>query len=89
MVSYTPSASKINDVTHYGWAIYENLYPTDQNDTFTCPEFIDDVNLDQSLLINNASGAEVTTTIALNVVTVSGVASDLNCTLFVFGRRTA
>ena len=88
MVSYTPSASKIKDIKHYGWAVYEDLYPVDQNDTFTCPEFIDDVNLDQSLLVNNATNAEVTTTITLNVITVSGAASDLNCTLVVFGRRT-
>ena len=89
MVSYTPSASKLEDIKYFGYAVYR--YPEldllDQNDTVTCSEFTDDVDLSQSLLVNNASGAEVTTTIALNVVTVTGAATDLNCTLFVFGRR--
>ena len=88
MVSYTPSASKLKDVKFYGWAIYEDLYPIDQNDTFVCSEFVDDINLDQALLVNNASGAAVSTSIAMNVVTTTGAASNLSCTLFVFGRRT-
>ena len=90
MVSFTPSAAKIKDVKHYGWAVYEDLYPADTNDTFTCSEFIDDVNLSQALLVNNSTGATITTTIALNVVTLSQAAvSDANCTLFVYGRREA
>ena len=90
MTSFTPSASKIKDIKLYGWAVYEDLYPTGTNDTFTCPEFTDDVNLKKAVLINDASGAEVTTTIALNVVTVSqALVSDAHCTLFVYGQREA
>lgn len=90
MVSYTPSASKIKDVKYMGYAVYEDLYPVDTNDTFTCPEFTDDIALKQALLVNDSSGAEITTTINLNVVTVSQAAiSDAHCTLFVYGQREA
>jgi len=88
MVSYTPSAKTVKDIKFFGWALYEELYPTDTGDTFTCPEFTDDVNLSQALLVDDSSGAEITTTIALNVVTVSQEAvSDAHCTLYVYGRR--
>ncbi len=86
MVSYTPSG-KIKDIKYYAWAVYENLYPINLADTITCPEFVTGSDLSQSLLVNNSSGAEIATTIALNVVTVSGASTDTECTLFVFGRR--
>lgn len=90
MVSYTPSASKVKEIKYYGWAVYEDIYPLDTNDTLTCPEFTDDINLKKAVLINDSSGAEITTTIALNVVTVSQAAiSDAHCTLFVYGQREA
>lgn len=88
MVSYTPSANKLTDVKLYGYAVYEELYPIGTNDTFTCPEFTDDINLTQSLLVDDSTGAELTTTIALNVVTVTQAAtSNKHCTLFVYGQR--
>jgi hypothetical protein len=87
MVSFNPSATKIVDVKVYGWAVYENLYPVDQNDTITCSDFVTTVALDQAFLVNSATGVEITCTAALNVVTVTGAAVDVECTLFVFGRR--
>jgi hypothetical protein len=87
MVSHNPSASKIQDVKVYGWAVYEDLYPIDQNDTIVCSDFVTTVALTQAFLVNSATGAEITCTAALNVVTVTGVAVDVECTLFVFGRR--
>ena len=88
MVAHTPSASKVQDVKVYGWAVYENLYPVDLNDTIVCSEFVDTVALSQAFLVNSATGAEIVCTVALNVVTVTGAAVDVECTLFVFGRRT-
>jgi hypothetical protein len=86
LVSYTPSG-RIKDIKYYAWAVYEDLYPINAADTFTCGEFVDDVDLAQALLVNNQSGAEIATTILLNVVTVSGASVNTECTLFVFGRR--
>lgn len=86
MVSYTPSG-KIKDVRFYAWEVIENLGPINLGDTITCPNFSDDVDLSHSLLVNNSSGAEIATTILLNVITVSGASTDTECTLFVFGRR--
>ena len=92
MVSYTPSASKVKDVKQYGWAVYESpdLPLLDTNDTVTCPEFTDDIALDHALLIDNSTRAELTCTIALNVVTVTQAATtDAHCTLYVYGQREA
>jgi hypothetical protein len=86
MVSISASATKQKEIKYYIWVVYDNVV-VDQNDTVTCYEFTDDVALSESLLINNASGAVITTTEALNVVTVTGAATDADCTLFVFGRR--
>jgi hypothetical protein len=87
LVSYSPSG-KIKDIKYYAWQVFENLGPINLADTITCSEFTDDANLSHSLLINNSTGAEIATTILLNVVTVSGASTNTECTLFVFGRRT-
>jgi hypothetical protein len=68
--------------------VFENLGPINLADTITCTEFTDDEDLKHSLLVNNSTGAEIATTILLNVVTVSGASTDTECTLFIFGRRT-
>lgn len=86
MTSYTPSANKRENVKYYAHAVYEDLYPVNQNDTFALGEFISSVNLSQALLINDADGTEVATSIALNVVTVTAVVSSIKCTLFAYGR---
>jgi len=85
MVSVSASATKQKNIKYYIWAVYENVV-VDMNDTITCNEFTDDVALSESLLVNNSTGAVIATTEALNVVTVSGAATDADCTLFVYGR---
>lgn len=90
MVSYSGSASKIKDIKQYGWAVYEypDLPLLDTNDTYTCSEFTYDIDLSHALLVNNATRAEITCTVSLNVVTVSQASvSDAHCTLFVYGQR--
>ena len=87
MVSLTPTLKTQKEVKFYTWAVYENLV-VDKNDTIPCAEFTDDVNLSQAILVNNSSGAKIATdTILLNVITVTGDATDADCTLFVYGRR--
>lgn len=87
MTSFSPSATKIRDVRYFGWCVYEDLYPLSTGDTVTCRDFVSSVNLTQALLVNNADGTEVSVSVALNVVTVSGSVDSAECTLFVFGRR--
>lgn len=87
MTNFSPSANRLGDVKYYAAAIYEDLYPVSMGDRVVCKEFLNTVDLSQALLVNNSDGAEITTTVALNVVTVSGAASYAECTLFVFGRR--
>lgn len=84
MVRYTP-ASKMRDVKYYAWAVYDSLYPVNTNDTFVCKEFVDESNLLQTLLIDDSDGSTVTTSTALNVVTVTDTVSNIHCTLFVYG----
>ncbi len=86
MTNITPSAVRIEDIKYYGWAVYEDQV-VDLGDTLTLSEFRDDVNLSQVLLVNNASGAVITTSVLNNVVTVASAATDAECTLFAFGRR--
>jgi hypothetical protein len=88
VVTYYPSASKIKDVKVYGWAVYEDLYPINLNDTIECADFTDTVALSQAFLVNSETGDEIACTAALNVVTVTGAVVNVECTLFVFGRRT-
>jgi len=75
----------MRDVKYYAWAVYDSLYPVNTNDTFTCKEFIDESNLLQTLLIDDSDGSTVTTSTALNVVTVTDTVSNIHCTLFVYG----
>jgi hypothetical protein len=85
MVNLNPSG-RIKDIKYYASQVFEDQV-VDQNDTITCSEFLSTVNLAQALLVDNSNGSEIATTILNNVVTVSGAATDAECTLFVFGRR--
>jgi hypothetical protein len=87
MTSFSPSATKIRDVRYFRWSVYENLYPLSTGDKVVCRDFISSVVLSQAVLVNNADGSLVACSVALNVVTVSGVVDGAECTLFVFGRR--
>ena len=86
MVTYTVSG-KIKDIKYYAHEVIENLGPINLADTLHCSNFTTTENLKHSLLVNNSTGAEIVTTILLNVITVSGASADTECTLFVFGRR--
>jgi len=75
----------MRDVKYYAWAVYDSLYPVNTNDTFVCKAFVDESNLLQTLLIDDSDGSTVTTSTALNVVTVTDTVSNIHCTLFVYG----
>lgn len=90
MTGYSGSASKIKDIKQYSWAVYEypDLPLLDTNDTYTCADFTDDIDLNHAYLVDNSTRLEITCTVTLNVVTVSQAAvTDAHCTLFVYGQR--
>ena len=86
MVNYSPSAHKLKDLRYRGWAVYENLYPVNTGDTVTCPEYITSSDLEIVQMCNNENGGNVACSKSGNVITVTGSATNLSCTLFVFGR---
>ena len=69
---------------YFGYAVYTVTVST--NDTFTAAEFTG--TLKKAVLIRNDTGAEVTVSVAGNVITVAqaGVTNQ-ECTLFVYGVR--
>jgi hypothetical protein len=87
MVNLTPSAGRIRHIEYFGCAVYEHLI-VDMNDILTLDDFLSTINLSQALLINNADGSAIATTISLNTVIVTGAATDADCTLFAYGRQT-
>lgn len=86
MVTQIPSG-KTRDVKYYAWTVYEDVSVT-KNDFVTCNEYLTTTNLLQVLLVNNASGAAVATSTTNNIVEVTAEVTNVECTLFVFGRRT-
>ena len=77
---------KIGDVKYYGWAVYE--VTVSNGDTITVDDFSTSENLKMAVINRQDTGAEVTCTYAANnVVTVTGAGSNLECYLYVFGKR--
>jgi hypothetical protein len=86
MVSRTAETQKINDVKYY--ASGEYVVTMSQNDTFTASDFVDSANLNKAVLMSHADGSELTNTVLNNVVTCTEAgATDVECTLWVFGVR--
>lgn len=84
MVAIQAVYQHINDVKYFGYAVYTVTVST--NDTFTASDFTG--TLKKAVLIRNDTGAEVTVSVAGNVITVvqAGVTNQ-ECTLFVYGVR--
>ena len=85
MVDRSASLKKIADVKYYASALFEVTVSI--GDTITLGEFDTSVNLNKAVIMKNSDGSEITCTVLLNVITVTGAATDEECTLFVFGRR--
>lgn len=86
MVDRSACLKKIADVKYYASAVYEVTVTL--GDTITLSEFDTTLALKKAVLMNNSDGAEITCTVALNVVTVTVCPTDNSeATLFVFGRR--
>jgi hypothetical protein len=85
MVSRTPTLIKRDKVVTY----IRNMYKVEvtQNDTITLGEFDSSKNLKQAWLVKDSDGSEITCTFALNIVTVTGTATNETCTLFAFGEE--
>jgi hypothetical protein len=81
------SESHIKDVKYYGFADYTVIFS--QNDTFAAPDFVTTANPSFVVVINNATGAQITCTYVAgtNVITVTGACTDAECTVWVYGVR--
>jgi hypothetical protein len=85
MVDRTESMKKILDVKYYAYAVYE--VQVSLNDTITLTDFDSSVALKKAVLMKMSDGTELTQSVALNVVTVTGTATNVDCILFAFGVR--
>lgn len=83
MVDRSESAVKFGDVK-YG---YHKTYEVEvsQNDTVTLDDFDSSAALNHALLWKKSDRTEVTTSTALNVVTVTGAGTNMDCILYVVG----
>jgi len=82
-VDRSESAVKFGDVK-YG---YHKAYEVEvsQNDTIILGDFDTTVALDHALLWKKSDRTEVTASITLNVVTVTGAGSNMDCILYAVG----
>ena len=86
MVDRTETLKKIVDVKYYAGAMYE--VEVSNADTITLDDFTTAENLKKAVLMKKSDGSEVTCThAALNVITVTGSGTNMECILFAFGRR--
>lgn len=87
MVDRSASLKKISDIKYYAAALYDDV-TLSTGDTVTPSEFSIEDDLKKAVIMRNDTGAELTCTVLLNVITVTSAAIvDEVCTLFVFGRR--
>ena len=87
MTNQQATNQKIEDVKYYGYGTYTVSFS--QNDTFSPLDFEATVNPSFAVVINNASGAQITCTYAAgtNQITVTGACLNAECTVFVYGVR--
>ena len=57
------------------------------NDTITLSGFVDNQNLLHATVIKKDGGAELTNTVANNVVTVTGTATNADCIYLAYGYK--
>ncbi len=65
------------------WKVYE--VQVSLNDTITLSEFSATQDLDQRLLFKKSDRSAITTTVANNVITVTGAATNVDCILVAAG----
>jgi hypothetical protein len=87
LVLKTADESHVKDVRYYGFADYTVIFS--QNDTFDAPDFATTTNPSFAVVINNATGAQITCTYVggTNRITVTGACTDAECTVWVYGVR--
>ena len=83
MVDRSETLQKLADVKYYAWGVYD--VEMSQNDTVTLGDFIATQNLSKTVLMKKSDGAELTCTVANNVVTCTGAATNALCVIFAFG----
>ena len=87
MVDRNVNLKKIVDIKYYAAALYDEVIVSTGN-TITPSDFSNEENLKTAVIRRNSDGSEITCTVLLNVITVTTLTlTDVECTLFVFGRR--
>lgn len=76
---------KLSDVKYYAAGLYE--VTASNGDTVTLGDFVNTEDLKKVVVIKNTDGTEGTGDIVNNVVTLGSIGTNMECTLFAFGRR--
>jgi hypothetical protein len=84
MVSRTSSLVKRSEVKVYIASIYEA--EMSQSDTVTLDEYTTTEDLKYAAIVNKVSGASISSSVALNVVTMLGAGTNVQVILFVYGK---
>lgn len=84
-IARTPTSRKVEDVKYYANGRY--TVTMSNGDWVVLDDFIDTENLKSATLIQNNDGSALASSVTNNVVTVTGAASDVECTLFAYGVR--
>lgn len=86
MAARNPTLKYLKKGLFYAVAVY--TVQVSQNDTVTVPHFSSQENLKFAAAIDLSDGTEYACTFAaLNVVTVTGAASNDDCVLYIYGRK--
>ena len=83
MVARDVTLKKTLPVKRFQSAMYESQ--VSQGDTCILAEFLDTSALVQAKVFKQSDGSEITCTIAYNVVTITGVSTNLDVHIYAFG----
>jgi len=83
MVARTPTTIKSSEGFVHRWEVFEA--EVSLNDTITFPDFLDSTVLLQGMIHRKDTGATITSTLALNVLTVTGAATNAKVFGYLYG----
>jgi hypothetical protein len=86
LVAITPGSGSTKYKVEYYMAKIYPLENASQNDTVIFGDFNAIEALKKCVLINQATGVEVTCSISYNVITITGAGSNMDLVAMVFGR---
>lgn len=83
MVARTPTGLKNDEITYRMWGVYSA--EVSQSDTIELTDFDSSKDLDNIFIVKQTDGTELTGTIALNVITITGSATNVDVIIFAVG----